>query len=152
MSTIYVVTTGMYSDYSIVAVFDNREQAEKLGLHGKNNAEVEEYTLNPAYTDYAALGYSRFSLCMMKDGAVLALSKLATDLYLEPAIFAVGNTAIVWGNCWCDSLKSVPLLDLNGLHLHVERIAKEEEQVIKAANEKRIQLLAENRWKEYEKI
>jgi hypothetical protein len=37
-------------------------------------------------------------------------------------------------------------LEKNGTHLMLEMIAKDEAQIIKVANEKRIQLLAEKRW------
>lgn len=56
MGKVYVVTSGEYSDYHIVAVFTNEEQAEKyadsLGLRrGYAEASVEEYDLNPAVPD-----------------------------------------------------------------------------------------------------
>jgi hypothetical protein len=45
MRTIYVVTSGYYSDYRIEAVFDSEEEAEKLA-NEIEEGRVEEYLLN----------------------------------------------------------------------------------------------------------
>jgi hypothetical protein len=45
MKTIYVVTSGYYSDYHIEAVFDSEDEAEKLA-NEIEEGRVEEYPLN----------------------------------------------------------------------------------------------------------
>ena len=53
---VYVVTDGSYSDYGIVAVFDNEEAAEALrATLGGSDGRVEVYSLNnttPTACDY----------------------------------------------------------------------------------------------------
>ena len=58
MSTVYVVTAGEYSDYSISAVFDNRAAAEAYCALGLGDY-VEEYALNatPYTTDHVDYVY-----------------------------------------------------------------------------------------------
>lgn len=50
MTTIYVVTSGIYSDYKIEAVFSNKEDAQYLANIITNNSwpegRVEEYSLD----------------------------------------------------------------------------------------------------------
>lgn len=45
---VYVVTSGDYSDYHIVGIFDSREKAEEYINHSANSDlnEIEEYNLN----------------------------------------------------------------------------------------------------------
>lgn len=49
MNKVYVVTSGVYSDYGIDEVFDNREDAEKyICLHNNDNywnMRIEEYDI-----------------------------------------------------------------------------------------------------------
>lgn len=49
MNKVYVVTAGVYSDYGIDEVFDNREDAEKyICLHNNDdywNMRIEEYDI-----------------------------------------------------------------------------------------------------------
>lgn len=153
MRKIYVVTSGEYSSYGISAVFDNREQAEKLAGRGGHNTEIEEYDLNPEYVDYKAQGYSQYYLLMLADGTILRLWQGQDDLYTEPSyVSEYGSSARLISNSWLKfrGVSIPPTLSVKGIHLDVKMIAKSEEQIIKVANEKRIQLLAENRWKEGE--
>lgn len=55
MTTIYVVTSGEYSDYGIEAIFDTREKAELYCAYQNSaergeTAEIEEWELNNYYT------------------------------------------------------------------------------------------------------
>ena len=60
MKKVYIVTQGDYSDYHIVAVFDNKEEAQKLVNSLNiiktyfNEAKIEEYTILNSYKDYAS--------------------------------------------------------------------------------------------------
>ena len=49
MNKVYIVTSGVYSDYAIDEVFDNREDAEKyICLHNNDgywNMRIEEYDI-----------------------------------------------------------------------------------------------------------
>ena len=70
MQTIYIVTSGWYSDYNIEAVFDSRELAEIYTKHGPG-FRVEEYTLNPEipHLDKIQNGY-KFFVVIMEHGEV----------------------------------------------------------------------------------
>lgn len=47
--TVYIVTSGSYSDYNIDAVFDDKERAEALARMIED-AEIEEWPLNPPFS------------------------------------------------------------------------------------------------------
>ena len=71
MTTIYVVTQGDYSDYSIVGVFSSKEEAQKV-VELENNdsyddAKIEEYEL-----DDPSLSRVRIRIDMHKDGTVVS--------------------------------------------------------------------------------
>ena len=54
MDKVYAVSEGAYSDYRIVAVFDNKEEAEKFRVNhlgGGNYAYVEDWPLNTKMED-----------------------------------------------------------------------------------------------------
>ena len=53
-TTIYIVTSGEYSDYGIRAIFSSKEKAEtfivygtKIGMFSYSKPEIEEHTLDP---------------------------------------------------------------------------------------------------------
>ena len=45
MNTVYIVTSGCYSDYSIDAVFSTREAAEAY-IGTKTNRDIEEWQVD----------------------------------------------------------------------------------------------------------
>ena len=71
MTTIYVVTQGNYSDYSIVGVFSSKEEAQRVVELENNNswddAKIEEYELNDP-----SLSRVRIRVDMHKDGTVVS--------------------------------------------------------------------------------
>lgn len=146
---VYVVTRGSYSDYSIVAIFDNLEQAQALAARGNNNPEVEEYKLNPQYVDYGAQGYCDYTVDMLADGTTVLIRRENSDLYIESEDFQERKEMIrVWAMRYCKEYQKLtyPILDKHPYFMRGYIFAKSEEHAIKIVNEKRIQLLAENRF------
>lgn len=124
--TIYVVTAGVYSDYSIYGVYDDQEVAQKISdaiSADWAEARVEEYELNE-YADKVKQGLSMYAVQMDVDGNALSIEKLAyTDETFVNEARREGATV-----------------------LFARVYAKSEEHAIKIVNERRLQLIASNQW------
>ena len=135
MKRVYIVTSGAYSDYSIVAACSTKELAERLQAVVDDCNEVEPYTVD-ADRDMQALerleaGYICLMVDMKRDG----------DSQVWP-----------WREAW-----------INGEPLHLQACSRNkhtwyrlagfvwaysEAHAAKIANEKRAQLIAANEWPE----
>lgn len=123
MTTIYVVSTGDYSDYHILGVCSTKEKA--VTLQTATGADhLEEWPLDEL-ADMAAKGFREWRVQMQRDGTVIecrcsALSE-RTDLrdYAGP-----GNNVRFYCN------------------------AKSQDHAVKIANERRAQMIANNEWSE----
>jgi hypothetical protein len=122
---VYVVTSGSYSDYGIVGVFDNAELAQLTASNIRGSNEVEVYELNPDADKYLA-GLRMFVVLIAKDGTV----KECELKFGETRFLKYGYASN---------------LDEDWL-LETEVWAKDAEHAIKVANERRSYLLAENLW------
>lgn len=114
---VYVVITGFYDE--LQAVFDNEELAEKIASC-ISGATVTEWQLNDISNAYVPYYYIE----MEKDGELLCASRQDHKAVSCESILSVNDDALI------------------GYVL-----AKDEEQAIKIANEKRLQLIANNEWK-----
>lgn len=125
MKTIYIVTSGSYSDYSIEEVFDNKELAQKYIDNylrsSYDEPEIEEHTLNPLVRE-------------------LSTNKKAYALTIDKE----GNTEFK-SSSFFNSQESVCFRDWDN-KLLISCWANDEQHAIKIANEKRLQLLAANQW------
>lgn len=130
MSKVYVVTSGEYSDYSILGVFDSRELADEVVAEREstgnryNRARVEEYELNPALYESPN---PTFRVVIGSDGNVYRceLHKgSAVESFFQPF--------------WSGSDRVVMLVTF----VSASRAAG----AIKVANERRAMLLAEGSW------
>ena len=78
---IYLVSTGEYSDYGIVAAFSTQEKAEELQhIIGDNDASVEEFDVNPKVGKY-----TQYTVFMKKDGNLLVESVYSQTVYFPDA-------------------------------------------------------------------
>jgi hypothetical protein len=127
MSKSYVVTDGDYSDYRIVAVFDDKELASKFVE--KYGGSIEEYDVNPARYEIENK-YSVFRIEMNKNGDTKEI-----DSHCDVSNF---NRAI-------NKETYNPYYNKNLMLTYV--IAKNEKSAVKIANERRIQMIANNEWK-----
>lgn len=131
MKNIFVVTRGDYSDYRICAVFTEKELAEKYVNSFKEDdwskPRIEIYSLNP-YEHQLKNNYKPFFLRMQKDGT-------CTEIYVKDSSYGFESEEL---NIGFDIHKN----------MHISIFAKDEKHAIKIANEKRVQLIATNQWKE----
>ncbi len=123
---IYVATQGSYSDYRICAVFTDKALAEKYKNSLPDNWEgprIEEYIANP-HSKELNKNHKPYFLRMKKDGECVEI-RIADSSYGFD------------GNNMGFDVR-------NNMYLNI--FARDEKHAIKIANEKRAQLIAENKW------
>ena len=118
MTTLYIVTSGSYSDYSINHVFSTQTAAEAVAAK-IYEARVEEYPLDP---DMEPFKVTRVS--MLRDGTATLIEQEYSNYKREPYVDGEHG---VW----------VFKFDANG---------HDEAQAVKAANEARAALIAAGGW------
>jgi hypothetical protein len=132
MTTMYVLTTGCYSDYHIVGVFSTKEKAEAAKVDHNltdGDGDVEEWGLD-AVPEHPP-GLHHWCVRMDRDGNTLEARRRGNDSFpsWEWAPYGVGYSDKRGGvsfNMW----------------------AGDERHAVKIANEKRIGLLASGQWTE----
>lgn len=117
MKKVYIITKEEYSDYRIVGVLSDKNLAEHIAK--KTEGKVEEWEVNTLSTDE---NYDIYIIRMNKKGDTVEISKNVSIIKIDETGFDVNN------NMW------------------TIMIAKDEKHAIKIANERRIKLLAENKW------
>jgi hypothetical protein len=133
MTTVYVITSGEYSDYHIVAVCSNEEKADTLcdALNknldsSSNRVMVEEYEIDEV-ADRVQQGFLPWRVVMERDGSSRVFrTGVPTDNFHDLKIRhnRPSNTYWLEGLVW----------------------AKDSEHAVKIANEKRSALIASNQW------
>jgi hypothetical protein len=122
MAIIYIVTSGEYSDYHILGTFSTKEIAEDfialLGEPEYSERRIEEFELDFSEADYK--GKKVFLVRMAKNG---------------------DTKEVVTTDSWHNS----DFFDMNG-HFGRYVIARDAQHAVKIANERRIQLIAMDRW------
>jgi hypothetical protein len=118
---VYIITKGEYSDYHICGVFSTMKVAKKASdLYG-GDVEIEEHKLD-VIPDHP-VDHLWYSVFMTKEGDTknvsLSDSTASRKVEWQPA-FELGVEFFMW--------------------------AKDEKHAIKIANERRIQLIANNEW------
>jgi hypothetical protein len=126
MATAYVVTTGEYSDYRVVAVFTTRESAEKyVGLWPDryadcNDPRIEEYLLDEV--PGLPPGKVLYRVLFDRDGNSVAKHEPPTEYMSGVRPYGDGKTMVTY--CW----------------------ARDSEHAVKIANERRVQTIAAGEW------
>ena len=120
MATIYICTSGEYSDYGIRAVFDKKELAEEFCSRYRRT--IEEWELNPKGKELR-LGYQVYVVTMNKDGDTLEARE--TDFFADETTWEIRRDGLMYLTCW----------------------AKSDQHAVKIANEHRVQMIANNEWK-----
>jgi len=126
MAKVYIVTAGDYSDYHICAVFSTEKKAEKYieALGGSMNVEVLEVDPDLTATGYRE-GYRAFAVWMQKDGTVDKVDYTFLDSPKDTRIVSFASSGRFMVCCV---------------------FARDEKHAVKIVNDKRRQLIAENRW------
>lgn len=119
---IYVVTSGVYSDYRICGMFTKKENAELLASKVYDDNDIEEWETDIPM-DIKNKQY--YFVRMKRDGETLEVHK---------DNFSGTKTTINYG------------FD-NNSNMYLNCFAKDEIHAVKIANEKRTQLIAEDKWK-----
>lgn len=130
LPAVFLVTRGDYSDYRVCAVFTEKSLAEKYIDSFKINSceefRIEIYQLNP-FSFELKNDYKPFFLRMKRDGE-------CTEIYVSDSPYGFENENIDIG------------FDIHK-NMYISIFAKDETHAIKIANEKRVQLIAEDLWK-----
>ncbi len=140
--TVYLVTTGSYSDYDVVAVFDDKELADEFRQRFNYlGNDLEEYALNPAVQELRA-GKVVWEVDIAHDGTVARVARSSSRWIgsMEAHILGYDHDANEWAWWWKDT-KSYGCLN-------VQCWARDEEHAIKIANEQRAIWLANGKWPE----
>ena len=124
MSTIYLVTQGTYSDYSVVGAFSDYARALDLSAI-LSDARVETYELDE-YVEVAKRGLVPIEVLMSENGD--------SEVYRwENLDYPEGGSASI-------------VADSDGPYLQCHCWARDEEHAVKIANEIRAQIIASNNW------
>lgn len=129
LQAVFLVTRGDYSDYRVCAVFTDKKLAQKYidsFKEGRKRFSIENYKLNPFSKELKA-DYKPYFLRMKKDGTCI-------EIYIKDSSYGFEGEDNDIG------------FDIHK-NMHLSVFAKDEKHAIKIANEKRVQLIAENRWK-----
>lgn len=129
MTKIYILTAGSYSDYHIVGAFSTKEKAQEViesfnrssGRRGDFN-DIEELVIDELSEN-------------VSDGRSLCFIRIDRD----------GNTSDFGFPGHTYSLNEKQGLDTRG-NLYVYCFARDKEHAIKIANERRVQMIANNEW------
>ena len=136
MMKVYAVTSGIYSDYGIEALFSSKEKAEEfMRLFPRRTPEYndpEEYVLNPDAVDHVKKGRSLWVVTMSRDGSVSEAYKKGNDCWS-----LYGPPEIVERKTGGRAPEKV---------LRVMAWAKTEEQALKIANGQRARMIAKGEW------
>ena len=124
---IYAVTSGCYSDYRIDALFDTKELAEKFikSVNNRDFNDIEEYDLNPKEYELNN-NYKVYFIRMDEKGNVLHIEE--TD-----------NTYSIFNDNVGYCVKR---------NMYTTVWAKDEKHAVKIANERRINEISLNRFKQ----
>ena len=125
MSTIYLVTQGHYSDYSVVGAFSDYAKALDLSAILSGDARVEMYELDK-YVEVAERGLAPIEVLMSENGKAGAYRWEDLD-YPEETSASI-------------------LEDSEGVYLKCHCWARDEEHAVKITNEIRAQIIASNNW------
>jgi hypothetical protein len=121
MTTIYAVESGEYSGYRVDALFSSQELAELwLQNYGSSDSAIREFELDPNITQLKE-GLWMWYVWMTEDGDTRSVGK--------------------------DVNFTGEGLYISGYGLRVVTYATSEQHAVKIANEKRIQIIARNLWK-----
>lgn len=152
MTTVFVVTSGSYSDYRINGLYSTREKAEEAIARSSRSSDydIEEYTLDPPNADFKE-GWDMYSVVLwtsMTSGvdSKTRCSKVHKDLggfysYVSPES---PHYFEMWGE-WTRNASR-----LTGYRFGCYVYADSEERAIKVANERRIMAVANGELRAWE--
>jgi hypothetical protein len=146
---IYIVTQGECSDYHICAIFENEDKAQRFTEKINCNARVETWNTESELISLIENGFELYTVIMNEIGNTFNISHYIPN-YLnnlksyENPVFRYERTGEFKAGFVGHPFKiSIKIFDNK---YRFTLVAKSEEQAIKSANEKRIQMIAEDKW------
>ena len=137
MKEVYLVTKGQYSDYSVYGVFADKTIAEEYAAQISDRWDTAHVSTRPIYDSTnleAPIGFRGYKVLMDRDGnsevnidRVTCADETETD-YAESEWNGTCNYA------------------LTGQYNFYVLTDKGEQGAVKIANERRIRMIAENKW------
>jgi len=149
MTEIYLVTQGDYSDYGVRGVFIDKALAEEYAAQISNQWSTAIVETRPVMTELIApIGYRGYIVTMDEDGN--------TDRALKNEVFGI-NSANVEDTPEYYPVYPNPKTYISNPHYKTKYFTsgkytfyiytdKGEEGAIKIANERRVQMIANNTW------
>lgn len=139
--TVYLVTSGSYSDYRVDAIFSTRKKANDYMkvVQSSDYNGIEECELDPPATDLIKRGYSVWHVQMLRDGTVEKAWKTENRTH-----DVNGISYHIWERSKAAYYKGTDTKDV----LSSAVWAKTETQAIKIVNEQRTQMIATGKWKD----
>jgi hypothetical protein len=137
--TLYAVSRGSYSDYSVVAIFSTRERAEQhmATFPDSDYNKLEEYPLNPPFVDRWQKGYRVWHVVMLRDGTTEKCNLDNGHYWLSDC-----PSYYLWRRTKAPAYAGRGIPDA----LNAKVLAKSQSHAIKIANEKRAQMIANGEW------
>jgi hypothetical protein len=163
MAMVYLVSQGSYSSYGIRAVFSTEAAADKYAATF-HECMVEPYELDPVVV-YPPEGYFVWYVNMLKNGNTVQcrqdmgspddIEACEREPYLYPPPHYIDMSNIthnllpLYEPEWVTQEAGVwsgTTFKYHGFIMCLHVLARDEQHAIKIANEKRTQLIAENKW------
>lgn len=147
MATIYLVTSGCYSDYSIEAAFSSRELAEqfigKLGSRALSDASITERIIDPEVPE-PPTDRKPFYVWMFADGTVHEVREQASHDVSDDGHVALIDFKPI-GECVFGGF-TIGYRNRQEVCIAVQCFARDEKHAVKIVNELRLQIIAANLW------
>jgi hypothetical protein len=140
-NSVWVIEQGSYSDYRVVGVYTSKENAEIVcdeinKSDSYEQATIAEWPLNPGSSEINQ-GLSQWLVHMRRDGFVERCNNRSLDSY------DLSHKDYVWQKSKASAFRD------SGAHDVLVSVvfASDGKHAIKSANERRLQMIAMNKWK-----
>jgi hypothetical protein len=136
MTTVYLTSTGSYSDWHVTGIFSTREKAEAHAAYTGSENSIDEYDIDGGYNP-ALAGLRSYCVTMKPNGDVTGCAIYQSDYF---------NERMDVSDLWDVSHTPYELKKKHiGHRIYCYCLARDEQHAIKIANEKRIGLILEGR-------
>lgn len=141
MTTVYLVTSGSYSDYSVRGAFSTRELADEFmeRCHDGDWNDIEEYELD-AFLPQLRAGLMPWYVVMLYNGTVERADPRTVSPY---DLDEVRRNGYIWPRSTAPAYRGKGIPDA----LTITVLAESQEHAVKIANERRTQMIASGEWK-----
>ena len=143
MKEIYLVTQGSYSDYGVRGVFVDKELATEYAAQITNKYDAARVETRSIMTELIApIGYRGYQVTMDIDGNTDELEPTGVGKWDEDDSYAENEYALNDPDDWRSEGRHIT----SGRYHFFVNTDKGPEGAIKIANERRVRMIAENKW------